>query len=530
MSQATFALQGHIPDVLTCIANLSKDEVFTPPELANRMLDTLTQSWSSSNAGENIWSNKDVTFLDPCTKSGVFLREIVKRLNDGLATEIPDLTERINHILTKQVFGIGITELTSLLARRSVYCSKKANGIHSIARTFTNDDGNIWFERTEHTWVSGKCKFCGASKGEYARAEDLETHAYAFIHTENLKSQISKMFGAEMQFDVIIGNPPYQMSTGGGTATQQAVPIYQEFVNQAKSLESRFLVMVIPSRWFSGGMPVLDSFRKEMLSDHRLRAMVDFPDSRDAFVGVDIAGGVTYFLRDLNYSGPCAVTTVTAGQSETVVRKLDDYPVFIRNSKAISIVEKVVSRDGFKPLTDSVSAVSPFGLSTSFRGEASAKGLKSPISVRSTGGTQWTERANVTKNKEWVDKWKVLLSATTSEHAGQADRNGTRRIFSRIEVLRPKTVVTHSYLIVGPTATEIESTNLANFLRTRFVRYLVSLVVATQHISRATFQFVPDLPMDREWTDNDLYKKYKLTKDEIAFIESMIRPLESDDE
>jgi site-specific DNA-methyltransferase (adenine-specific) len=180
-----------------------------------------------------------------------------------------------------------------------------------------------------------------------------------------------------------------------------------------------------------------------MLSDHRLRAMVDFPDSRDAFVGVDIAGGVNYFLRDLNYSGPCAVTTVTAGQSETVVRKLDDYPVFIRNSKAISIVEKVVSRDGFKPLTDSVSAVSPFGLPTSFRGEASAKGLKSPISVRSTGGTQWTERTNVTKNQEWVDKWKVLLSATTSEHAGQADRNGTRRIFSRIEVLRPKTVVTH---------------------------------------------------------------------------------------
>jgi hypothetical protein len=530
MSQATFALQGHNPDVLTCIANLSNDEVFTPPELANQMLDTLARSWAKGNDGENIWANRKVTFLDPCTKSGVFLREIVRRLNDGLAEEIPDLTERINHILTKQVFGIGITELTSLLARRSVYCSKFANGIHSIARTFTNDNGNIWFERTEHTWTNGKCKFCGASRGEYSRADDLETHAYAFIHTENLKSQISKMFGAEMHFDVIIGNPPYQMSTGGGTATQQAVPIYQEFVNQAKSLESRYLVMVIPSRWFSGGMPVLDSFRKEMLSDNHLRELVDFPDSREAFVGVDIAGGVNYFLRDLSYSGPCAVTTMTGGQSETVMRKLDDYPVFIRSSKAISIVEKVVKHDSFKPLTDSVSAVSPFGLSTSFRGEDSTKGLKSPISVRSTGGTQWTERANVTKNPEWIDKWKVLLSATTSEHAGQADRNGTRRIFSRIEVLEPKTVVTHSYLIVGPTDTETESKNLANFLRTRFVRCLVSLVVATQHISRATFQFVPDLPMDRAWTDKELYKKYKLTADEIAFIESMIRPMESDNE
>ena len=159
MSQASFTLQGHNPDVLTCIANLSNDEVFTPPEFANQMLDSLEQSWAASNGGESIWANKEVTFLDPCTKSGVFLREIVKRLNDGLTKEIPDLTERINHILTKQVFGIGITELTSLLARRSVYCSKHANGIHSIARTFTNNDGNIWFERTEHTWINGKCKF-----------------------------------------------------------------------------------------------------------------------------------------------------------------------------------------------------------------------------------------------------------------------------------------------------------------------------------------------------------------------------------
>ena len=166
MIQAPFALAGHNPDVLTCIANLSNDEVFTPPELANQMLDTLEQSWASSNNGKNIWANKEVTFLDPCTKSGVFLREIVKRLNSGLTGEIPDLTERVNHILTKQVFGIGITQLTSLLARRSLYCSKNAKGKYSIAREFETNEGNIWFERTEHTWVNGKCKFCGASKGD----------------------------------------------------------------------------------------------------------------------------------------------------------------------------------------------------------------------------------------------------------------------------------------------------------------------------------------------------------------------------
>jgi site-specific DNA-methyltransferase (adenine-specific) len=460
----------------------------------------------------------------------VFLREITVRLTEGLKDAIPDLQERVDHILTKQVFGIGITQITSLLARRSVYCSKLANGEHSIASSFTSETGNIWFERTEHTWEGNKCRYCSAPKVILNRSTDIENYAYPFIHTGDIRAWVAEQFGGNMQFDVVIGNPPYQMSTGGGTATQQAVPIYQEFVNQAKSLESRYLIMVIPSRWFSGGMPVLDTFRREMLSDHHLRVMVDFPDSRDAFVGVDVAGGVNYFLRDLNYNGPCAFTTVSSGQSETVLRNLDDYPVFIRSSKAISIVEKVVGHDGFKPLTDSVSAISPFGLPTSFRGEESKKGLKSPISLRSTGGTQWTERTNVTKNHEWIDKWKVLLSATTSEHAGQADRNGTRRIFSRIEVLPPNTVVTHSYLIVGPTDTEAESRNLANFLRTKFVRHLVSLVVATQHISRTTFQFVPDLPMDRAWTDKELYKKYKLTKDEIAFVESMIRPMESNDE
>jgi site-specific DNA-methyltransferase (adenine-specific) len=106
--------------VLTCIANLSNDEVFTPPEFANRMLDTLAEAWAANHGGANLWADKRVRFLDPCTKSGVFLREITSRLNQGLAQEIPDLQQRVDHILTKQVFGIGITQLTSLLARRSV--------------------------------------------------------------------------------------------------------------------------------------------------------------------------------------------------------------------------------------------------------------------------------------------------------------------------------------------------------------------------------------------------------------------------
>ena len=302
-AQAEFTLKGYNPDVLTCIANLSNDEVLTPPEFANRMLDTLELAWAEAHDGAIIWAESTVTFLDPFTKSGVFLREIVSRLTIGLADEIPDLAERVDHILTTQVYGIGITRLTSLLARRSVYCSKFANGPHSVAKSFATEDGNIWFERTAHTWEGGRvggvlgsdgqlaatgrrCRFCGASEGEYGRGGGLETHAYAFIHTDDIRARIAELFGADMQFDVIIGNPPYQLSTGGSGGTGvQARPIYNQFVEQAKRLEPRFISVVTPSRWFSGGMG-LDGFREAMLADARIRILEDYPDSNDVFPGL----------------------------------------------------------------------------------------------------------------------------------------------------------------------------------------------------------------------------------------------------
>jgi hypothetical protein len=342
-TQASFTLRGRNPDVLTCIANLSNDEVFTPPELANRMLDMLAEAWAAANGGANIWADKTVRFLDPFTKSGVFLREITSRLNKGLADEIPNLDERVNHILRKQVFGIGTTYLTSLLARRSVYCSKHAKGEHSIAKGFASDAGNIWFERMEHQWEGNKCAYCGASKKVLDRGEGLETHAYALIHTNDIKTRVAELFGGDMQFDVIIGNPPYQLDDGGyGTS---AAPIYHLFVEQAKKLEPRYLSLVIPARWFAGGKG-LDEFRESMLCDNRVRSIDDYLSASDVFPGVGLKGGVCYFLWDRDHPGPCRVTThFKDWPDSTASRSLleEGVDVFIRFNEGLSILKKVAA-------------------------------------------------------------------------------------------------------------------------------------------------------------------------------------------
>lgn len=490
------------PDVLSCIANLSSDEVFTPPKLVNEILDQLP---------EELWVDKNTKFLDPVSKSGVFLREIAKRLMKGLEDQIPDQQKRANHIFTKQLFGIAITELTAHLSRRSVYCSKNANGKYSICTKFNNEQGNIRFERIDHTWKNGRCVFCGANKEGYARGEDLETHAYELIHTENPK----ELF--DMKFDVIVGNPPYQLSDGG--FGKSALPIYQKFVHQAKKLNPRYLTMIIPSRWFGGGKG-LNEFRSEMLNDNHIRKIVDYEDATEVFPGVSIAGGICYFLWERDTTGDCEVVNIYKDTQTESTRSLNEFPAFIRHSQAIPIVRKVLGKNE-KRMSEQVSSYRPFGLRTYVKPQK-----KGDIILHWQKGEGPYKRSEITIGVEMIDKWKVISSRSGHEHAGDPGKGGQRRVLSKIEILPPGTICTETYLVIGAYSKESQARNLVSYMHTRFFRFLLSLFMYSHSITKDTYAFIPILNMDKKWKDETLYKRYGLTKEDIAFIESKIRPME----
>lgn len=533
--QASFTLRSRNPDVLTCIANLSNDEVFTPPEFANRMLDTLAEAWGTDNSGANIWADKKVKFLDPFTKSGVFLREITSRLNKGLEKEIPELEKRVNHILTKQVFGIGITQITSLLARRSVYCSKHAKGEHSIANGFATDDGNIWFRRIEHTWDADNCKYCGASKQTFDRGEGLETHAYAFIHTNNIKTRLTELFGGNMQFDVIIGNPPYQLDDGGyGTS---AAPIYQLFVEQAKKLEPRYLSMIIPARWFAGGKS-LDDFRESMLTDNRLRSIDDFLSASDVFPGIGLKGGVCYFLWNRDHPGSCQVSThfkdwpVSTASRPLLEAGAD---VFIRFNEGLSILKKIVAVESGETRSVSlpegkrfdqlVSSSRPFGLRTFFQGKTTKS--RSDLLVYQNGGIGYVDRKSISMGTHLINGWKVYVGAA-APGTGNKDTY-PHKILSTPFLGEPDSICSETYLCIGPFDSKKQAESVLSYLSCRLTRLLILLHKPSQHTTRKVYSFVPTQKWTRRWTDEELYAKYDLSAPEVTFIEKVVRPMNLND-
>ena len=519
------------PDVLSCLANLSNDEVFTPPEVVNQMLDMLP---------EEIWSDKSATFLDPACKSGVFLREIAKRLIEAQLPNYEQISYEINeklraggeldgrdiafqsiledvieHVFKNQVFGIAITELTSLLSRRSVYCSKYPQSEYSVVH-FDNPEGRIDYKQMQHTWKNGKCIYCGASEGEYEREEGKEQYAYEFIHLDNP----GEVF--DMKFDVIIGNPPYQLDTAG--AGRQAKPIYQLFIQNAMRLNPKYLVMITPSRWLAGGMGLSD-FRESMLKDSRITKMVDYSLSADCFPGVDIAGGVSYFLWERDEAKACEYTYIDNGISTTRARVLDEHEVFVRDNRAIDIVNKVKSKTE-QTVESRMSSLGPFGLGTSERGTKKPAG--SSYKLRSSAGSSFIAKDKIKTGKEYIDKWKVIIGKATSAGAATADRSGQRKVIASIGLLEPQEVCTFSYFIAGAFDSKSEALNYLSYFETKFVRYLLLQSLSAININREKFRFVPDQDFDVRWSDVDLYAKYELTEEEIELIERSIKPMGSE--
>ena len=516
--------KNYNPDILETIANLSNDEVFTPPKLANEILDLLPKE---------IWSNSTITFLDPAVKTGIFLREIASRLIDGLAEEIPDLQERVNHILTKQVFGIGITELTTLMARRTVYCSMTANGEFSIVTEFDDAKGNIIFPDTGHTWdKNGMCKYCGANKENYSGGANRENYAYPFIH-----DNFEKEFG-NMKFDVIIGNPPYQLNvnqkTRSGGVTDSAIPLYNIFINKAKELNPKYMSMIVPSRWMKGGKGLKD-FREIMMNDKRIKHITDYESSSDVFANINIDGGVCYFLWDKEHKGKLDYIYNSSNKKETIKSKRylknKFIDVIVRDPRQLRIIEKTRpnKEKEFKKLV----MQNPFGLLTDLFNNSEKYSNINISSKRKDGYnltygvvghkggakriTKYVRRKDVQRSQLSIDKYKLFLSRAFS-----SDSTVPPSIIKGV----PGTLSTQTFFKIGDFETEEEMNNCLSYIQTKFFRALFHFKRSAFHLSMSDFELIPLQDWSKPWTDAELYKKYKLTQEEIDYIEDNIDPMD----
>jgi site-specific DNA-methyltransferase (adenine-specific) len=365
----------------------------------------------------------------------------------------------------------------------------------------------------EHTWVSGKCTFCGAAQEVYNRGVDLESYAYNFIHTNKPENIF------DMHFDVIIGNPPYQLSDGGGNG-KSAMPIYQKFIEQAQKLHPKYLTMIIPARWYAGGKG-LDEFRNNMLNDDRVVELVDFENSAEVFSGVDIAGGICYFLWDRDHKGKCKITNVENGEKTTSIRSLNEFEVFIRHSKSLPIIKKIHRVESSKYyLNKVISPRKPFGLPSTYK--PLSKGV--PCFFTQRVGLKYADRHDVTDQLKIMDKWKLLIPFAPI--AGQTDFSKPVGFYyeGNIRIAKPGEICTESYLVAFASSSEESVNSFKSYLLTKIFRFLLLQTVVSQNVTRERFMFIPNLEnYDIQYSDEILRKKWEITDDEWNFIDSKIK-------
>lgn len=519
----------HVPDVLETLAQLPNDDVYTPPRVVAAMLEILPA---------HVWAEPHFRWLDPATKSGVYLREVFRRLMIGLAEWEPDGTKRREHILRNMLYGAATTQLNGDIARRTLYQTKNATGVEvkdaalsDLLVQFDSPEGNIPFVETEHRLdkAGNACAVCRAP-AKLIR-ERRENFAYAFIHGTYPTKEV-----AEVKFDVIIGNPPYQigMDDGKGNRTANITPLYNLFVEKAIAMNPRYVVMITPSRWFAGGKGLVD-YRDRMIADRHLRVVVDNPRLYDVFPQAKIEGGVSYFLWDREHDGDCEFSTAYDGKIvSTRSRDLrQGQGIVLRDNFAASIVGKIAS-DPFSKgsLADIVSARDPFGqaIKTNYDGHTDKNGIIWEVhDDPDTGGiplvyvnkVRYVQRGALQRNSDWVNRWKVLIPMAFGD-SGVENFSVTGEPIA----LAPGSACTQSYLVAGVFDTREETENYAYYLSTKYVRFLVLQRKISQHLTNTRFAFVPLLDMTHRWSDAELYAHFKLKPEEIAYIERVIGPRE----
>lgn len=503
-------------------------EVFTSEREVNAMLDLVKQET------ERI----DSRFLEPACGTGNFLIEILRRKLKVVCSRYKKSQieyEKYAFLAVSSVYGIDLLEDNVIECRQRLY------------DLFNNDYFNLYKKKCNEScrktiqFLLSKNIICGdaltlkTNKGEpiifseWSLVSENLVKRRDFSFSEILdghNKQTSLLFfsdGAEydkenkMRFDVIIGNPPYQLNDAGNG--KSAKPIYHYFIQQAKKLNPHYLTMIIPARWYAGGKG-LDDFRQEMLNDDRIRILVDYSDSTECFPGVDIAGGICYFLWEKDTKGDCIIKNIHNGNEIIASRPLNEFKTFIRHSSSVSIVKKAISLNE-KTMNQYVSSRKPFGFPTNARPTN-----KGDILFKWNDGDGYIEREDILVGVDMIDEWKVITSKASYDHGGLPDKDGMRRVFSKIDILPPKTICSETYIVVGSFKDKKVANNLRKYLYTKFVRFLVSQLSFSQDITKDRFSFVPMQDFSEEWTDEKLYKKYGLTTEEIAFIESMIKPME----
>lgn len=471
---------------------------------------------------DRVWRDPSLKWLDPCTKSGVFLYHVAQRLMEGLKSEIPDYKDRLEHIYRNMLYGIAISELTGLIARRTLYQCKDASlGAYSIIK-FNNPEGNIRFPEAQCEWKNGRCIHCGLSQKNARVAGEREAHIHPFLHMD-----LSEIFGEDnMQVNIIMGNPPYQMQDSG--YGKSSSPLYHRFVDRAKAIEPELLTFVIPARWYAGGKG-LDGFRQGMLSDPQISLLADYPRSGDVFPDVDIAGGVCSFVRDKHHQGDCLV--IPNGKTKrATLRRLDAHEVFVRDSKDVEILEKVqvmAKKRGWGSMDRVVRPRNFYGLQAHKLPSSVSDVPRSQetILLITKDGDKYIPKDAISKNLDTIDYWKVTVSRTSSEHAGESDKQGLRNVISKPRVIPPGSACTETYLIVDLFRQHEPSGRMLGYVKTKIFRFLLSLCTPTQDITRRCFEFVPVLPLDRNWTDEILYDLFELDSTDIKHIESKIKPI-----